>query len=240
VNFYVFGAKYELFPFEAKILVPSDAFPEINYNDPAFTSIFSALFGSYPPVKISKAKKESPIEVFLDKTLPHSIVVFLSLILFSLPVISEYGLEKERKDKILAEINEVFKATFPDKKAVDPYEQMKIEYSKLKTREQDSSALLTFFEFAQSVSDYVLRIEDFRSEDGEISAELRIKDLGAIDNVKNVLASLLGDIKITSTVRSRDGSAFIMRLTGTLKGKNEKIRMKKEELESKKGEEKFL
>jgi hypothetical protein len=41
-------------------------------------------------------------------------------------------------------------------------------------------------------------------------------------------------------VRSRDGSAFIMRLTGTLKGKNEKIRMKKEELESKKGEEKFL
>jgi len=240
VNFYVCGTKYELFPFEAKILVPSDAFPEINYNDPAFTSIFSALFGSYPPVKISKAKKESPIEVLLDKTLPHSIVVFLSLILFSFPVISEYRLEKERKDKILAEINEVFKATFPDKKAVDPYEQMKIEYSKLKTREQDSSALLTFFEFAQSVSDYVLRIEDFRSEDGEISAELRIKDLGAIDNVKNVLASLLGDIKITSTVRSRDGNAFIMRLTGKLKGKNEKIRMKKEELEIKKEEEKFL
>jgi type II secretory pathway component PulL len=151
-------------------------------------------------------------------------------------------LQKEKRDKILNEISEVFKSTFPDKNAVDPYEQMKIEYSKLKAREQNASALITFFEFAQMVSDYVIRIEDFRSEDGEISAELRIANLGSIDSVKNALSQLLDDIKITSTVRSRDGNAFIMRLTGTLKGKSAgKTKMKKEEeLENKRGEEKFL
>jgi hypothetical protein len=242
LNFYVCGPKYEIFPFEAKPLIPSDIFTEINFNDPAFTSIFAALFGNYPPIKISKVKSESPIEVFLDKSLPHSITFFLSVVLFSLPVILDYRLQKEKRDKILNEISEVFKSTFPDKNAVDPYEQMKIEYSKLKAREQNASALITFFDFAQMVSDYVIRIEDFRSEDGEISAELRIADLGSIDSVKNALSKLLDDIKITSTVRSRDGNAFIMRLTGTLKGKSAgKTKMKKEEeLENKRGEEKFL
>ncbi len=242
LNFYVCGPRYEIFPFEAKPLIPADIFPEINFNDPAFTSIFAALFGDYPPVKISRVKRESPIEIFLDKSLPHSIILFLSAVLISIPVIFDYRLQREKRDRILNEMSEIFKSTFSGKKAVDPYEQMRIEYSKLKTREQNSSALITFFEFAQMVSDYVTRIEDFRSEDGEISAELRILDLGSIDSVKNALSQLLDDIKIISTVRSRDGNAFIMRLTGTLKGKSaSKAKMKnEEEFENKRGEERIL
>ncbi len=240
INFYVCGPKYEIFPFESKPLIPSDIFPEINFNDPAFTSVFAALFGDYPPVKISRIRRESPIEIFLDKSLPHSIILFLSTVLISIPAFFDYRLQREKRDKILNEMSEIFKSTFPDKKVVDPYEQMRIEYSKLKTREQNSSALMTFFEFAQMVSDYVMRIEDFRSEDGEISAELRVAELGAIDSVKNALSQLLDDIKITSTVRSRDGNAFIMRLTGTLKGAS-KTRMKKEdEFENKRGDDRLL
>jgi hypothetical protein len=226
LKFFVFGSRYEIFPFQAQVLTPRDIF-QVDFDDPSFTSLCIASMNKFPQVKVS-AKKEIPkIETFLRNSLPYSIMSFLTVLFLSIPNFFEIRGEKKKQEFIRSQMESVFKEVFPDAKVVDPFEQMKMEYSKLKNA-NFASAFLNFYDFSRKISDYVVRIEDFSSDGNEITAELKIKEISYVEKIRESLSDILDDLKVTSTVRSRDGQYFIMRIAGSIKSSKQKIKKKRE------------
>lgn len=224
LKFFVFGSRYGLFPFPAQVLTPRDVL-QVDFDDPSFTSLCIASVNRFPQVKVS-AKKEAPkIEIFLRDSLPYSIMSFLTVLFLSVPNFFEIRNEKKKQEFIRSQMESVFKEVFPDAKVVDPFEQMKMEYSKAKNT-NFASAFLNFYDFSRRISDYVARIEDFSSDGNEVTAELKIKEISYVEKIRESLSEILDDLKVTSTVRSRDGQYFIMRITGNIKSSKQKIKKK--------------
>lgn len=218
------GSRYGLFPFPAQVLTPRDVL-QVDFDDPSFTSLCIASVNRFPQVKVS-AKKEAPkIEIFLRDSLPYSIMSFLTVLFLSVPNFFEIRNEKKKQEFIRSQMESVFKEVFPDAKVVDPFEQMKMEYSKAKNT-NFASAFLNFYDFSRRISDYVARIEDFSSDGNEVTAELKIKEISYVEKIRESLSEILDDLKVTSTVRSRDGQYFIMRITGNIKSSKQKIKKK--------------
>ncbi len=216
INFALCGVKREIFPFDGNEIKPSDIF-EVENDNPDFTLLFCAALGKYPEIKIEKSKRKIKIEPFLERTLPASIMSFLIIVSLITPKIITLTKEKEKREFFTAKIREVFEATFPGQKVVDPYSQMKMEYSKIqKDNEVYPFEFLT--KFSKRVAEHVIRIEDLRiDESGEISAQLEISELSQVEKIRQAVSDIIDNYKVTSTVRSREGNTFIMRLTGNAK-----------------------
>jgi len=214
IRFAVCGPKHELFPFDYELIKPSEVF-DVEEDDPSFVSLFclALLKGKFPEIKVG-GRKEVSIIPYLSKTLPLSVLASTFLIFISVPSFLEMKMEEQKRDSIVAEMKSIFEQTFPNiKNPVDPYEQMRIEYTKMKA--DGKNDILSFFlVFSKSISDVVVRIEDFRFEEDEVSAQLKISELSHVEIIRERVNLILQDVKVTSTVRSRDGKFFIMRLTG--------------------------
>ena len=216
IGFVICGPRHDIFPFECEVASPSDILQDLEEKDPAFTALVCATIrGKFPELKLG-GKKDINLAVWLSKSLPISVISTVYLVLLNIPVFLDVQIEKQKQKEIIREMQIIFQKTFPGKKVVDPYEQMKIEYAKMR-KNGTGGILPVFFVFSKSISDLVVRIEDFRISENELSAQLKISELSYVEGIRTRLSEIMQDVKVTSTVRSRDGKFFIMRITGKLK-----------------------
>ncbi len=221
VRFKVCGSRYYIFPFECDVIKPSDI-SQFDIDDPAYTALICAAEGKYPKILLSQ-KSKSNMEGILTNTLQASIFSFASATLFIISTLTEFETEKSKSQNLTKEIYDISQEVLGDVKIVDPYTQLRLEYSKI-SQDGKLSNFPIFLEFVKGISDYVIRIEDFTAERMEISAQLKIREISYVDKIKENLQNSFDDIKITSTIRSREGDSFIMRLTGKYKySKNSKL-----------------
>lgn len=213
-RFRVCGRRFDLFPFEAEVVRPSDVF-EVDMDDPTFTSIFCAAFGRYPDLKLKLLETSTNLETLVQESLGLSVLTLFALLLWFLPVFFEERYLSERARSLVGETFQIFHSVFPDKKAIDPYSQLKTEYMNLK-KTTAISRFRVLADFAEVVSPYVIRIEDFSIDSEEISAQLRIREISDILKITESLGKIMKDVKVTSTVRSRDGTSYTMRISGRL------------------------
>lgn len=214
VKFKVCGKRYDNFPFECELIRPSDFF-EVSVDDPAFTSLFASALGKYPSVKLKSPRKKEGIELILQRTTPIALLTSIVLILGIIPVLFEFQYLKEKRASLLNKSYRIFQEVFPGRKPVDPYSELKMEYMKFKGN-GSISGFQVFVKFSEAVSPYVMRIEDFSFDSKEISAQLKIREISDIEKIKSNLEKFFKDVKITSTVRSREGDSYIMRVSGKL------------------------
>lgn len=214
VRFKVCGRGFHKFPFGGEIVRPSDAFG-VAIEDPAFTSLFCAAFGRYPDVKISFAERSVNLEALLQRSLGVSIFAFFAITLVLIPYLFELRYLKRRTERLLNETHQIFSSVFPDTKAVDPYSQLRAEYARLK-RSRNESCFDLFAKFAEAVSPYTIRIEDFSIDSDEVSAQMKIREISDVQKIKEKLDAFLKDVRVTSTIRSREGDSYIMRISGRI------------------------
>ncbi|MCS7213060.1 MAG: hypothetical protein NZ927_02390 [Candidatus Calescibacterium sp.] len=214
LKFMVCGKRSEFFPFEAQVVKPSDIF-DVQVDDPSFTSLFCAALGKYPDVRLKFVEYQPSLELLLQRSLGISVLSFIALALGFFPSFLELRHIEGKVKNLVNEKSQIFSSVFPDKKVVDPYSQLKIEYSRL-VGNGDKSGFHVFARFAEAISLHVIRMEDFSLDSGEISAQLKIKEISDIQKIKEALEKFLKDVKVTSTVRSREGDSYIMRISGKL------------------------
>lgn len=214
IKFKVCGKAFNLFPFEAYVVKPSEVFG-VEIEDPAYTSLFCAALGRYPDVKLNLSYRLPSIEMILYNSLKISVLLFFTLSFATFPLFFEsYYLNKKMKE-LSNEPSHIFSSVFPDKKTQDYYSQLKIEYSRYKKLSERSSFHI-FAKFAESVSAHIIRLEDFSLDSDEISAQLLVREIADVEKVKESLGKFIKDVKITSTVRSREGDSYIIRVSGKI------------------------
>lgn len=214
LKFKVCGKNFDLFPFEAYVVKPSDVFG-VEIDDPSYTSLFCAALGKYPDVKLKLSERLPSIETILYNSFGLSVFILLTLSLGVGPLSFELSYLNKKMKKLLDESSQILSSVFPDKKVQDPYSQLKVEYSKYK-RKSERSSFHVFAKFAEAISSNVIRVEDFSLDSDEISAQLVVKEISDVEKVKENLAKFMKDVKITSTVRSREGDSFIIRVSGKI------------------------
>lgn len=214
IKFKVCGRAFNLFPFEAYVVKPSEVFG-VGIEDPSYTSLFCAALGKYPDIKLKLSDRRPSIEMIMHKSFGISALLFFILSSAVFPLFFESSYLNKKMRKLISESSDIFSAVFPDKKAQDYYSQMKVEYLRYKKFSERSSFHI-FAKFAESVSAHIIRVEDFSLDSDEISAQLLVKEISDVEKVKESLGKFIRDVKVTSTVRSREGDSYIIRVSGKI------------------------